>query len=37
MNNALKLAQHHPSDVKVLVLLSGEPDVTGINYLAQHP
>ena len=37
VNNALKLAQHHPSDVKVLVLLSGGPDVTGINFVAHHP
>jgi dienelactone hydrolase len=37
VNNALKLAQRHPSDVKVLVLLSGEPDVTGINHVAHHP
>jgi dienelactone hydrolase len=37
VNNALKLAQRHPSDVKVLVLLSGGPDVTGINHVAHHP
>jgi dienelactone hydrolase len=37
VNNALKLAERHPSDVKVLVLLSGGPDVTGINYIVHHP
>lgn len=37
VNNALKLAERHPADVKVLVLLSGGPDVTGINHVAHHP
>jgi len=37
VNNALKLAERHPADVKALVLLSGGPDVTGVNYIAHHP
>jgi tetratricopeptide (TPR) repeat protein len=31
------LAERHSSDVKVLVLLSGAPDLTEINHLAHHP
>lgn len=37
VNNALKLAERHPADVKVLVLLSGGPDVAGVNYIVHHP
>ena len=37
VNNALKLAERHSSDVKVLVLLSGAPALTEINHLAHHP
>jgi dienelactone hydrolase len=37
VNNALKLAERHPSDVKALVLLSGGPDVTGVNHIVHHP
>ena len=33
VNNAVKLAQHHP-DLKSLVLLAGGTDIEGINYLA---
>ena len=36
VDNALKLAERH-TDLKSLVLLAGGTDLTGINYIAQHP
>lgn len=36
VNNAVKLAERHP-DLKTLVLLSGNTDAAGINYIVQHP
>lgn len=36
VNNATKLAEHHP-DIKVLVLLAGATDIAGFNFIAQKP
>lgn len=36
VDNAVKLAQRHP-EIKALVLLAGETDIAGINYIARKP
>lgn len=36
VNNAMKLAEAH-ADIKALVLLAGDTDLAGINYITRHP